>query len=43
MSLIETAAAPAESGPMDLGVVPSELDGGVGGGGGGGGGVLVGW
>src|SRR5271169_5087880 len=29
MSLIETAAAPAESGPMDLGVVPSELDGGV--------------
>ena len=29
MSLIETAAAPAKSGPMDLGVVPSELDGGV--------------
>src|ERR1700683_4917320 len=29
MSLIETAAAPAESGPRDLGVVPSELDGGV--------------
>jgi hypothetical protein len=32
MSLIETAAAPQESGPMDLGVAPSELDGGVGGG-----------
>jgi maleate isomerase len=29
MSLIETAAAPAESGPIDLGVMPSELDGGV--------------
>ncbi|HEY3624381.1 MAG TPA: Asp/Glu racemase, partial [Roseiarcus sp.] len=29
MSLIETAAAPADPGPIDLGVVPSELDGGV--------------
>src|ERR1700683_515357 len=29
MSLIETAAAPAESGPIDLGVLPSELDGGI--------------